>query len=70
MGNYKESNNNISIIKTTAVFVVLGLIFLIIGFFDGIAKWVKTCGIAFLIISVPFIIWIIYKVLMKKIKDM
>lgn len=72
MGNYKlnESKKSKGVIISTLVFAILGAICLIIGYKNEIVWWLKNIGIVLLVIVTPLIIYIIYKEIISKIKEM
>lgn len=72
MGNYKlnESKKSKGVIISTLVFAILGAICLIIGYKNEIVWWLKNIGIVLLVIAAPLIIYIIYKEIISKIKEM
>lgn len=66
----KASKGNISVLATTLVFLVLGIVFLVISYHNQVLPWLKTTGIALLVIAVPILLWVLHNVIIKKIKDM
>lgn len=75
MDNYKKfkkekRHQNIALIIVTIFFLIVGIACTIIGNYFVIVDWLKKCGIAFLILSVPLIITVIRTVIVKKIKEM
>ena len=72
MVNYNPNGNkkNIVLIIITALFLIIGTAFIVIGCWNDMLSWFKTFGIALLVLVSPLIIWFIYKFILKKIKDM
>ena len=50
----------------TAVFALLGVVFMIIGYRDEVLRWMATTGIAFLVIALIPLGVFIYNVIQKK----
>ena len=61
------SGAGIGVIITTVVFAALGIVFLIIGFHDTVLDWMKTMGIAILVVAMIPIIYIVYQLIQKRI---
>lgn len=73
MAKYNKANGNtksIGVIIITAVFAILGIICIIIGYKDEVLTWLSTFGIVLLVIASPILVYIIYQLVLKKIKDM
>lgn len=73
MASYNKPNGSIKntgAIIVTIVFVILGLIFLLIGYNVRVLSWMKTFGIVILVLLSPVVAFIIYKIIIKKVKDM
>lgn len=72
MVNYNINGNkkSKSAVIVTLVFALLGTICLIIGYHSEFLWWLKNVGIVLLVIAAPLVIWLIYKKLIKDIKDM
>lgn len=68
--NKKSSIGKVSVCATTLGFLVLGIILLIIGCKDNVVPWLKTTGIAILVIAVPIILWFAHLYISEKIKEM
>ena len=59
-----------SIIGTLVVFLVVGTTCAIIGFYNKIYNWLFKFGLAFLFLSLPLLLFLLYKLTMGKIKRM
>lgn len=64
------NNKNIGVIAVSLFFAIAGLILIIIGYQNEIVSWMKTFGIVVLVISTPIIVFVLYQIINKKIKDM
>ena len=54
---------------TTAVFVVVGTIFIIIGYKDDILSWMKETGVALLVVSLFPLAVLAYNLFLRKIGE-
>ena len=73
MAKFNKPNGNkksIGVIIVTSVFAIIGIICIIIGYRIEFLNWLKTFGIVTLIIMSPILVFVIYKIIIKKIKDM
>ena len=73
MTKFNKPNGNkksIGVIIVTAVFAIIGIICIIIGYRIEFLNWLKTFGIVTLIIISPILVFVIYKIIINKIKDM
>lgn len=73
MANYNKpngNNKNIGVIIIMAVFAIIGVTCLIIGYKNEIVSWMKTFGIVILVLLSPAIVYLLYKFIISKIKDM
>lgn len=73
MASYNKPNGNkknIGIIIVTTVFAIIGLICLLIGYGDEVFTWAKTFGIVILVLVSPILVFVIFSMIIKKIKDM
>lgn len=59
-----------SLTLTTLIFIILGIVLILLGTFNQVVSWLKTFGIAFLVCACPLVIWVIYRVVNNKIKEM
>ena len=66
----KASSGNISVFWTMLAFVILGVAFTIIGFYSKIMHWMEKFGITLLICALPVAVFLIFRVLIKKIREM
>lgn len=57
----------IGVAIATVAFIVLGAVFLIIGYHDTVLDWMKTVGISFLVVALIPIIYIAYQLVQKRI---
>jgi len=63
----KSHKAGIAVWGVTALFAVLGAVFMIIGYHDEFLRWMVTTGIAFLVIAaIPLLIFG-YNLIQKKI---
>lgn len=72
MANYNKpngSNKNIGAVIITIVFAIIGIACLVIGYRNEIVSWMKTFGIVILVLTSPLIVFLLYKFIMNKIKD-
>ena len=72
MGRYKKNdfNKNKGILLVWSLFAIIGIILIIIGFYNDIVSWLVQFGIVLLVISAPILLFIIYLLIKKKIEDM
>lgn len=73
MANYNKpngSNKNVGVIIIMSVFAAIGLACFLIGWGNQIVSWMKTFGIVILVITSPVIVFLLYKIIIDKIKDM
>ena len=73
MAKFNKPNGNkksIGVIIVTSVFAIIGIICIIIGYRIEFLNWLKTFGIVTLIIMSPRLVFVIYKIIINKIKDM
>lgn len=73
MGKFKTNqakSKSGSIAIVCGIFIVIGIILIIIGYATQLADWIGKFGIAFVVLAVPVIAWIVYDVLKRKIKEM
>ena len=65
-----ENKKNIGVIIVTAVFAIIGIICIIIGYGSNFLTWLKTFGVVILVLVSPVLVFVIFKIIIKKIKDM
>lgn len=73
MGNYNKPNGskkNIGQIIIAVVFAIIGTACIIIGYRNEFLHWLKTFGIVVLVLISPIVVFVIYDLIIKKIKDM
>ena len=73
MANYnkpKTKNKNLGVIIVMSVFAVLGIACIIIGYGNEFVSWLKTFGIVIVVLALPVIVFIVYRILVKKVKEM
>lgn len=72
MANYniKAKNKNLGLAIVMSVFAVIGLACIIIGYGSEFLSWMKTFGVVILVLSFPVVLFILYRTLVKKVKDM
>lgn len=63
-GNYKLP------LITTIIFLVIGIVLLVVGFFNEIVSWLWKYGLVLLAVTIPIIITIVHKIVSKKIDNM
>ncbi len=69
---YKKKKNNVakvSVLGTTAAFILLGAAFMIIGYHNKMLNWMKVYGLVFIVISAPIFLFILYRFLIDRTKD-
>ena len=64
----KSKVGSLSIV--TCSLLLVGIILVIIGFRTEISSWVKTFGLAFIVCAIPLIIFVVFRIINKKIKEM
>ena len=72
MANYNKpngNNKNIGMVVITIVFAIIGIVCFIIGYNNEIISWMKTFGIVILVLLLPLIVFLVYKFIIEKIKD-
>lgn len=72
MANYNKpngSNKNIGVVILITVFAIIGIACLVIGWRNEIVSWLKTFGIVILVITSPLVVYLLYRFIMNKIKD-
>lgn len=72
MANYNKpngNNKNIGAVILITVFAIIGIACLVIGWRNEIVSWLKTFGIVILVITSPLVVYLLYKFIMNKIKD-
>lgn len=70
-GKSKQSNKK-AVAATgivTAVFAVLGIVFAIIGWHNEILHWMQSTGIAFLILALVPLTYVIYNLIKRKLES-
>lgn len=74
MANFNKPNEsnkkNIGMIIITLCFALAGLACIIIGFGNEMLTWLATFGIVIVVLASPLLIFFLYTILSKKIKDM
>lgn len=71
MAKYNQAKWRVgSLTLVTLIFIILGVALVLIGAYSQVVSWLKTFGIAFLVCACPLVIWVIFKVINKKIKEM
>ena len=71
MAKFNKPNGKTgSITLVSAIFLLLGIAFLVVGYNVQILSWFKTFGIVFLVVAVPVLVWILYTAINNKIKEM
>lgn len=73
MGKFKTNKvktRNGSIALICSIFMLIGIALIIIGYRTQIADWIANFGIAFLVLTVPVIAWVVYDILQRRIKEM
>lgn len=72
MASYKPNGNkkSIGVIIVTIVFAIIGLAFLLIGYWNDVIPWMKTFGIVILVLVSPILIFVIFKTIIKRVKEM
>ena len=64
----KIGKTGVGVIVVTAVFAVLGTVFLIIGYHDVVLTWMRTSGVAFLVMALFPLGFIVYHLIDKRIQ--
>ena len=70
MVKYKEAKSKITIVGITMAFAIVAAILIVIGIGNDALSWMKTTGIVLFVISTPIILFFLYKMVMKKIREM
>lgn len=71
MASYNKMNGSkksIGVIIVLAVFAVVGLTCILIGYFNQFLAWLAKCGTAMCVLAFPALIFMIYKLVKKKIE--
>lgn len=63
----KSKKTGIAVTVVTAVFAVLGAVFLVLGYHDEVLRWMTTTGIAFLVVSAFPVGIYVYNIIQKRI---
>lgn len=66
----KTKKRNLGIIIVTATFAIIGLICIIIGFRDEMLQWMLTFGVVICVICFPIAVFLIFNMIMNKVKEM
>lgn len=66
----KAVNKNVGIIIIMSIFAVIGLACIIIGYGNEFLSWLKTFGIVICVLAFPVIVFIVYRMLIKRVKEM
>lgn len=61
---------SIGTIIITSIFAIIGIVCILIGYANKFLLWLRTFGIVILVISFPILVYIIYKLILKKVKEM
>ena len=64
------NKKNIGIIIVTTVFAIIGLACIIIGYGSEFLNWLGTFGVVILVLVSPILVFLLYKIVIGKIKDM
>ncbi|MBR3208877.1 MAG: hypothetical protein IKF82_01270 [Bacilli bacterium] len=64
------NKKNIGIIIVTTVFAIIGLACIIIGYGSEFLTWLGTFGVVILVLVSPILVFLLYKIVIGKIKDM
>ena len=67
LGKASHKKTGIAVTAVTLVFAIVGVAFLIIGYHDQVFTWMRTTGIAFLIIALIPLGILGYNLIQKKI---
>ena len=68
---YKPSKKvNWALIITMLSFVVIGSIMLLIGFHSNVLSFLKKFGLVIMVLALPIALWLLYDLVIKKIKEM
>lgn len=73
MGKYNVPNGSkksIGVIIVTTVFAIIGCICIIVGYGNEFLTWLKTFGVVILVLVSPILIFVIYRIIIRKIKEM
>ena len=73
MGKFKTTKAKTksgSIALVCGIFMLIGIALIVIGYGTKIADWIGKFGIAFLVLTVPAIAWVVYDILQRRIKEM
>lgn len=73
MASYNKPAGNkksIGVIIVTAVFAIIGIICIIIGYGSEFLTWLTTFGVVILVIAFPILVFVLYHLLSDKIKGM
>lgn len=65
----KISRTGLGVGIVTAIFAIIGVTFLAIGYHDVALKWMRTTGIAVLVIAAFPIGWLVYHAIDKRIQQ-
>lgn len=65
--NKKSKKAGIAVTLVTAVFAILGIVFLVIGYHDEVLRWMATTGIALLVVALIPIGALVYTLIQRKI---
>ena len=73
MAKFNKPNGNkksIGVIIVTTVFAIIGIICIIIGYGSEFLTWLRTFGIVILVLVSPILTFIIFHLIITKVKDM
>lgn len=65
-----KANKSVGMIIVTLIFIIIGIVCIIIGFKNDIVSWMKTFGIVVCVMLSPIVVYLIYKLVMKKIDEL
>lgn len=66
----KKQRKNLIVLITMSAFAVLGITFLIIGFGSEALVWMRTFGLVIIALVSPIIVYIVFKMLNRKVEGM
>lgn len=72
MAKFNKPNGNkksIGVTIVTAVFAIIGIVCIIIGYGNDFLNWLMTFGIVILVLVSPILVFVIFTMIIKKIKD-
>lgn len=67
---HKSNKKNLTILTITICFAIAGIVCIFVGAFQTIVSWLLSFGIVIVVLSLPVLVWVIRRILNKKVERM